>query len=301
MKMTSLLLAASVALGCGPAKPEPELASSAPQSGYAASYPTDVQAVTQGFGQNQAEVKKTVAAFGKYDSELKNPNYPHVLEIYERADDAGRSYSYVDRLREVQGAQTFFDAEKDEITKKVAGSAQYVAKQKGCDVDVSGAVAHALKESVEKQLEKRLHEGNEAHRLIDRYREELGKDNATVIERQADEISYAAYLAHVAVVEQKLELRRMIEESETVKKTADAFIAAEHDYASKPGRTDAERKASDERIAAMNKSKALIDSAVTQAKSSSEGMEDRITAIQKEYDDAIAKLKADLKAKAGSK
>jgi hypothetical protein len=287
--------------GCGPATPEPELASSARHAGYAQAYPTDVQAITADFGQDQAEIKKTVGAFDKYEGELKNPNYNYVLEIYQRADEAGRSYAYVDRLREIHDAKTFFDDEKDEITRKVSGSAQYVTKQKGCDVDVSGAVAHALKESVDKQLEKRLHEASEAHRLIDRYREELGKENAAALERQADEISYAAYLAHVAIVEQKVRLRRMIEEAETVKKTADDFIAAEHEYQSKSGRTAADRKASDDRIAAMNKSKALIDSAVTQAKTTSEGMEDRITAAQKEYDDGIKKLEESIRAKAGGK
>src|SRR5262245_22165176 len=129
--------------GCGPPKPEPELAPSAPHPGSAQAYPTDVQAITADFGQSQADIKKTVGGFDKYDGELKNPNYNHVLEIYQRADEAGRSYGYVDRLREIHDAKTFFDDEKDEITRKVSGSAQYVAKQKGCDVDVSGAVAHA--------------------------------------------------------------------------------------------------------------------------------------------------------------
>ena len=301
MKTAALLLAIPLALGCGGAKPEPELASSAPHAGYAETYPASVQAVTQDIGTDQLQVKAAVQNFPRYPDELKAPNYTHVLEVVQRADEEGKSYAYVDRVREIQGAKEFFDAEKDEITKKVSGSAQYVAKQKGCDVDVSGAVAHALKESVDKQMEKRLREASEAHRLIDRYREELGKENAEKLEHQADEITFASYQAHVDLVEKKLMLRRMVEEAETIKKTADDDIQAERKYQAEPKRTDAEKKAAEERIAAMNKSKAMIDSAVTQAKAASEGLDERIAEVQKVYEDGIAQLKKTLEGRAGGK
>ena len=96
-------------------------------------------------------------------------------------------------------------------------------------------------------------------------------------------------------------LRRMVEEAETIKKTADDYIQAERKYQSEPKRTDAEKKAAEERIASMNKSKAMIDSAVTQAKAANEGLDERITEVQKVYEDGIAQLKQTLEGKAGGK
>jgi hypothetical protein len=110
----------------------------------------------------------------------------------------------VEARREVDGARAFFDAEKDELLKKVAGAAQFAAKSKGCDMDVSGAVSHALKDTVEKRLVKRLREQSEAHVFIDRNQTALGKENVEKLLEQADEIAHASYLARVLIVEHKV-------------------------------------------------------------------------------------------------
>lgn len=292
------LAALALALAaCSAPKPEPEIASAAPQSRYAERYPTELQSATSAFGEGQVTAKKTIDAMPAYPAELKDVKQDQALAIVERADEAGRSYAYVERIREVDGAYRFFTEEKDEITKKVAGAAQFVAKQKGCEVDVSGPAAHALKESVDKQLEKRLRERNEAHALVDRYRESLGKENAAALEKQADAIAYTSYLVHIELVEQKVRISRLLTEIETVKKTTDDAIAAERAFQGEGSRTPAEKKASEERITALNKSKGLLEASVTQAKSTAETMEERLTTIQKQYTDAIAALRTKLGAK----
>ena len=175
----------------------------------------------------------------------------------------------------------------------------FAAKQKGCDVDVSGAASHALKETIEKRLEKRLREASEANVYIDRNQAALGKDNIEKLHEQADEIAYAAYLSHVVVVEHKVRLRRMLEEAETVKKSLDAGIRAEQAYQAESGRTPAEKKASEERAEKMRTAAAKVDSAVMQARTVSERADERVAAVTKTYDDAIGKLREDLKKRSG--
>ena len=278
------------AFGCSTPKPEPEIASSASQGGYAESYPNELQGAATAFSQDEAKIKETSGKYPGYSRDLKGPGKPYADEVYAKADASGRSQAYVDALRETRETKKFMDRDGEEITKKAAGAANYAAKQKGCDVDVSGAVMHAFKESMDKQLEKRLRDANEGYQVVDRNREIL-KEDAAVLEKQADEVAYASYLAHIDIVEQKLRVRRMVEEAETVKKTADAYIEEEREFQKKSGRTDAEKKASEQRIAEMQKAKANIDSSVQQAKGLSDVMDDRITQIQKDYDDALKQLK----------
>lgn len=287
------LLASLAALGvaCSTPKPEPEIASSAGQAQYAETYPADVQAVTRGFGEADAEAKELDATFSGFPEQLKRVDANRALDISIRADNAGRSRSYVDRSREVEGARRFYDAEKEEIGKKIAGTAQSVAKQKGCEADVGTPAAHALDDAMDKQLEKHLREKNDAHLLIDRYRASLGKENAAALEKQADSISRASYLVHIEMVETKVRLDALLAEAEQVKKTLDDHAAAERAFQADGARTDAEKKASAERLEAIEKSRGLWDSSITQAKDASEGIEDRIKAAQDRHAEAIEKLK----------
>jgi hypothetical protein len=290
-------LAASPA--CSAPKPEPEYATSTNHSHYARDYPADLGALTKGWNDRRAEARKIMADFSGYPGKFKDPpSWAHVGEVIDRADEDGRSYAYVERLRRVQGAAAFFDAEKDEINRKVAGSVAYTAKKKGCDEAIAGAAPPALKDAVEKQLEKELHEASEAQQLVDRYRGELGKENAAALEKEADDLARASYLVHIALVEDKLRMTRMVAEADAIKKTADDDIAAEKAFQQGKKVTDADKKASDARIADMNKSKAGVDAAVKQASGVVPSLEDEIKKIQKEYDDALESLRSKLKEKA---
>ncbi|MDI1448457.1 hypothetical protein [Polyangium sp. 6x1] len=285
------ILLATSAVACSAPKPEPEIASSATQPGYAQDYPTVIQQIVKDFGRDDDDARTLASGFSEYSKGLKAPDWSVVGDIHRTANDAGRSHAYVERTREVQGAAAFFVAEQDEIVKKVAGSATYVAKQKGCEVDLSGTVNKALSDSVGKQLEKRLRERNEAHAIIDQHRTKLGKEDAATLEEQADQISRSSYLVHIAMVEEKVRLRALIEEAEQVKKTLDDYIARER--ASQSKGDDAEKKASEARITRANESKAQIDSSLTQAREMEQKMEERIAAAQKRHNDAMTALLAD--------
>ncbi|WP_437790367.1 hypothetical protein [Sorangium sp. So ce693] len=287
------------ALGCSAPKPEPEIASSASQSGYAGRYPAELQATATSFGEREDLSKRATEQFASYPDQLKKPDWKQVLDVIEQADAAGRSYDYVERVRAVDGAVAFFNDNKEDLTRKVSGAAQYVVKQKGCDVDVTGATAHALEEGVERQLEKYVRERSEAHRRIERYRASLGKENAATLEKQADAVSFVSYVVHIDMVEHKLRLRRMLEEIETIKKSIDEAVEAERAFQSSGKRTDEEKKTSEARIEELGRSKAMLDSAATQAKQIDETMEERIAAAQKTYREAMDRLIATLRKNAG--
>jgi hypothetical protein len=289
---------ASLAAACAPPV-EPQIASSAGESAYAAEYPTALQAATEDLNNDEKKSQDLSGKFGGYPDALKSPPWAKVADIYDAADAEGRSYEYIEARREVDDAYFFFDSEKDEILKKVAGSAAYAAKQGHCDVDVSGAVSHALKEVVDKRLEKRLRDRSEANTLVERQSGALGKDNVDKLHDQADAIALASYLSHVKFVEDKLRLRRMLADSEAVKKTLDDAIRAEQAYGAESGRAPADKKASDERAEAMRKAAASIDSAVQQARTVEARLEERQLAVAKTYDDAMTKLREDVKKRAG--
>ncbi|MBK9264412.1 MAG: hypothetical protein IPM54_32010 [Polyangiaceae bacterium] len=296
--VASLLLFSAAGFGCSAQKPEPEVASSAAQPGYAQDYPGAVEQVMKDFGREDDDAKTLSSGFSGYDKELKAPDWKLVGDIHRKANDAGRSRAYVDRNEEIEGARAFFTAEQDEIVKKVGGSATYACKQKGADTDLSGTVSRSLSEVVEKQLEKRLRERNAAHEIIDRHRNELSKEDAAKLEVQADQIARASYLVHIAMVEEKVRLRALLEEAEQVKKTLDDYIAEERVHGTKSDK-EADKKASDARIERATQAKAQVDGALAQGREMEQKMEERITAAQKRHKEALDALLAveDKKAK----
>jgi hypothetical protein len=299
--LTTALLAVSLAVGAGCAeqKIEPVIASSAAHPAYAVTYPETLTAVATGFSERQTEVRKVIATFKDFPSRLKDPAWPRVVEVVERADEVGKSHAYVDRIQRVDGAHVFFETEKDELNRKVGGSAQYVVKQKSCDVDVTGAVSTSMKDTVDKQLEKELRDISEAHLVIERYKTVLKKENVAELDKQADAIEFASYVVHVDLVNDKLRLRRMLPEADKVKSTQEDAIAAEQKWQADKAATAADKKESQDRIAALKKSEVALESALTQAKSLEPKLEDELQKITKEYEDALAELVSRLKEKGG--
>lgn len=285
-------LVLSAATGCADHIPEPLIASSASQESYAVRYPQALTEATTSFSQVQTEIRKELTQMPSYPGKFKDPGWARVRDVLARADEAGKSTAYVERMRRIEGAFEFFSTEKDEITRKVSGSAQFLVKKKGCDVEVSGAVSGSLKDTVDKQLEKELRDANEAQHLVERYRTALGKENAAALELQADALSRTSYLVHIQLVEDKLRVQRMLNEATEVQRTFDAAIAAERAFQAEKRTTPAEKKASDDRIAEINKSRALLDSAVKQGDSLLPKLDEQVQGMTREYDEALSKLLA---------
>ena len=265
-------------------KPEPEIASSAGEFGYAARFPSALSSARAQLDAHESKAKRIIPKFANYPGEFDDPDWARVLGVVERADQAGRSGSFVARAREVDSVVGFFDDEKEVINRKVGGAADYAASQKGCKKSGAyGAATSALDKSVKKQVEERLREHNEAHLYIAENAEALGKGNLEKLEVQADEISYASYVTHIAVVEVKVRLREMVAQAEDVKSTLDRKIKEADAVVGDANRSDADKKAAEQSKEAAQKALESLDSEVKQAQFALEGIEERIKSLQEQY------------------
>lgn len=297
--LVPLALLAAPTFGCAAPKPEPEVASSATQPGYAQDYPATLEQIQKDFTRDDDDSATLSLVFAGYSKDIKTANWKVVADIHRRADESGRSQAFIERNEEVEGTRAFFAAEQDELVKKVGGSATFSCKQKGGDGELALIVSRTLFDAVKKQLEKRLRERNAAHEIIGRYRSELSKDDVAKLEAQADQISRASYLVHIAMVEKKVRLRELILEAEQVKKTLDDYMAAEEARKSKASK-DADKIESDARIDRAKQAKGKIDGALTPARELEKTIEERITAAQKRHKEALDALLAEEDKKAGS-
>lgn len=282
-------------------KQEPVVASAAGQSNYALHYPTAVDTLRTDYGTKRQEARTLVGNFPRYPDEMSGARSEDVWPVLERADEAGRSGSYVQERRSLENVRTFFNEERDDIGRRVAGSAQYVAQQKGCaNVEVGGAANAALKDAVDKRIEKRLREHNEGQAALERLRPTLGKERSDKLEKQADEVAEASYLVYIALPEIKTRLNEQLAEAEQVRKTLDAGLTSEGQFQATPGITDVDRKASNDRVTALNSSKGKLDGVVAQGQELSKRLDADIKDAQKEYADAFAALKTRFQSSGGA-
>jgi len=296
----ALLVFPAFGLGCNQREaPEPQIASSAGESGYAARFPSDLSAARGELQTDESNLNMLTGKFASYPGELDKPDWNRVLTVVDKADQAGRSQDYVDRAAETQTIQRFYDEEKDELNKKVGGAAQYAAIQKGCkEADVYGAAAHGLKEGFTKSLEKRLRDHNEAQAYIEDNQEALGKPNVPKLEKQADEIAYSSYLANIAVVQVKVRLKAMVAQGKDVSSTLDRTISDSQATVNDANRAAADKKAAQKRLEAAQKAKQSLDSEVQQTEQSLKDIDQRIKTIQDGYKKALDQLRTDIQNKA---
>jgi chromosome segregation ATPase len=287
-----------IALACSNQKPEPLYGSSAGQPSYAERYPERLGGTRGEYVEKESKAARLQSEFATYPEELSDPQWDHVEQVVVLADEAGQSGAYVQRLEENERVEAFFDEEKDELNKKVGGAAQYAAKQKNCDIDAYGATTHALEKAVEKQLEERLREHNEAHLYIDEHEEELGKPNIDKLKKQADDISYASYVAHVAGKQAKAELEEMIGEASQVESTLDKTIEDAQKVQNDEKASERRKKRAAERLERAQTAKNRIKSEVEQAQSALKELDQKIQQAEAAYDKALDELKQKIKAKA---
>ncbi|MET0591182.1 MAG: hypothetical protein ABW133_00680 [Polyangiaceae bacterium] len=299
----ALILVSASSLACASQKIEPQVASSAAQTHYAVDYPAALQDTANDYMNTEGGVGKRTAEFPKYPGQLKDPPWPLVVTIINRADEAGRSASYVEARREYEGTRTFFTQEGSEINRRVIGSAQAVIKKKDCDgdVDISGTIAGSLKDSVDKQLDKRLRAHSDAATLIERYRETLGKGNASALEKQTDDISEASYLTFIRSTELKARASALLQEASQVQKTLDQSIAEEKAFQGEAGRAAGDKKASADRVAKMEDAKVRVDRALPTLRTLEKEIDQRNAALKKEYSEALDTLRKAVETKATSK
>jgi hypothetical protein len=294
-----------LSLACQPPAKGPDLLPSSGQSAYALKYVDGLHASAKAIADAQQQERKLTTAFGSRVDELRKADWDLVRAVIDDSDAAGKSANFFDAHDQVDNVRAFWKDEKSAVDARVIGSAQNALKQAPCtstcaDLDVGGPAASALNEAIDKQLQKRLRASNDAFVLFARAHTALGAQNTAELERLADEVAQASYLVHVDLVVRRNRLERLLDDKNAVRTTLDRFVQEEKSYQAQPGRTDAERKASEQRVAEATKSSAELDGAAAQAQGSLKAAEQVLAAAVKDYDDALRSLrdKVDQKKKA---
>jgi hypothetical protein len=279
----------------------PVIASSSGQASYAVRYSAELSDATKRVADDESNAKTLSAGLDAQLGGLKKVDWNVVAQVVDDSDAAGKSADFVQARGDLESVRSFWTEEKDPITKKVAGNAQYAAQQANCtNADVAGAVSFSLNDSFDKELRQRLRGHNDAHVVIDRQGAALSKDDQAALEKLEDDVAEASYLVHVDIVQQRERVRALLADAEEVRKTLERFDQEESTYQAQAGRTEAERKASQDRIDVAMKAKSGIDAAVEQANAMMKDVDARIDAATKDYEDKLKALKDDIAQRAKS-
>ena len=280
------------AVACAPKAPQVEIASSAGEAGYAAAYPERFDAENKAFDAVVTDARAGMAALPAYPDQIGASDWNVVRGAYERADEAGRGEAYAEGVEKDDAVREFFDAERDDIGRRVTGAVQtHLSKEMtGVEVDVAGPVAYALKDSVQKRMEKRLEATNEAQQYLDRNAQAIGKKDADTLEAQVNALSRTCYLVNVAYTDQRLRVTRMRGEARDVKDTLDDEIKAEGTRCQDPALSKGDKQACDGRLAELQAARARLDEVVNGYSRKDEEMQATHDALVKEYKDAFGKL-----------
>ncbi len=277
-----------VCVSCAEPKPAPEMASSAGFSGYAVEYPSRLETSVARYHEAAAEARELMSGFAAYPDELKDPNWTQVRAVVQRADEGGRSRAYAAQQLENEHVQIFFEEEKDDLNRRVAGTVKNTIKKAECEceVEVYGKVTYALKDSVAKQLDKRVRHRSEAHRLVERYEKTLGKKNTKALNIQVEAITRASYIVSIVLPELWIDIERRVAEARRVKRTIEDALEAEREFAAHPEIPKNEKQASEQRISELEAARGTIDTIAESARGVVAQGENDIPAIRAEYETA---------------
>ncbi len=283
--LSSLALAA-----CARSGAPPVVASSASQPAYAITYTDDLAADSKALTDNLAAEKTTSAGFGAHIDDLKKIDWQKVMTIVKQADASGKSAAYAQAHVESTAVSDFWRDERDTIDAKVGGNAQYAAKQASCSADVAGAATFALNDNFDKEVRKRLRSRNDAFVVLERNRTAFGATNAAALEKLADEVAETSYLVHVELPRERERLRARLDDKGGVDKTLGRFVEDEKAFQAEPGRTEAEKKASNDRIMAASKTRGELDASAQHGKEQLDATDAQIDAARKDYEAALGAL-----------
>ncbi|RYZ06455.1 MAG: hypothetical protein EOO73_15895 [Myxococcales bacterium] len=305
MRRSKLLLCASfsllTSLACSK-QPPPLTAPSGEQPGYAEQYPSRLTALRTRFAEDEAKVQAALPQLEPAAQKLGNADPATVKELFELADETGKSQAYADQSLEAETVSRFWDEEKQPLHQKIAGAVSYQSKQKQCSKecgdDLAGVAAGASDRAVEKQLEERQQRVGELHRYVEDHEEQLGKPNVDAAEKQAGAIAQLSHLTYVRLEMYRRELEAALNDSSDVgstldrtQKDADAVLADAQ--ASKSRKALAEK-----RKASASAAKAALDAEVQQARQALADMEQRQKKLIADYEKSFGALTDALEQKA---
>jgi hypothetical protein len=283
------LFLASV-LACAPRQQETAVASSAESTVYASYYPEDVKAATAALTADKAEAQRLTTELTA--TELKQgTDAETIAQVIDRADEAGRSQAMVYARGETSTVRGFFEDERGPLSARISGATQQKLAEAQCqNAEVDGTVSYALRDGVDKQLEKRLRARNDAYLVIEHSRSALPNATVNSLQKLADDVAWGSYLVNVALLEDKRRLERMLVEKKQIQSTLERSIGEERGYRER-ARTDAEKKGSDARLDALTTSLAGLDGATAAADAEIKDLDAQIAKAKQDFNGALKSLK----------
>jgi hypothetical protein len=287
--LSGTVLMASL-LACAHEQKEPTVASSAESTVYAQYYPEDVKTATATLSADKAEATRLTTEI--QGTQLKQgASAETIAQVIDRADQAGRSEAMVFARGESTAVRGFFEDERGPLSARVSGAAQQKFADAQCqNTEVDGAVSYALRDGVDKQLEKRLRSRNDAYLVIEHAKSGLPNGSVPSLQKLADDVAWDSYLVHIALHEDKLRIERMLTERKQIQSTLEHSIEEERAFREK-ARTDGERKGSDARLDALTTSLASLDGTTQAAEAELKDLEPQIDKAQKDFEAAIKAVK----------
>ena len=284
----ALLAFALFASACAGSRLEPTVESSSSGPGYAVLYPETLAAATERFAADKERAHALSSALPQRAGDLKpGGDRELLLRVVNEADEAGRSQRLRGELAEQRAVERFWAEERGPIAARVTAAAQKQLSEGGCkEIDPQPAIAPALRDGVERQLERRARAANEAHRTIDQHKARLSASSLSAVQRLADEIALSSQYAHVVLVEDLRELDRAIGEQRAIAATLKRALDDERAIQADP-RNAADQRASQERVIEIEKSRAALQPSVERARAVMKDYEQQLDVAQREHAEAV--------------
>jgi len=293
---TILVGALLVALGACASRPlAPQTASSAGGIGYALSYPDATRAAAESFASHRKQARDLSGSFvARAPQPRSQEDRTQLLYVVDQADADGRREGSVEARRSERAVRAFWESERGAIGARVTSVTQKQLTDNGCtQVDSQPAVHQALRESVSRQLEKRLRRESEAQRYLEEIKGRLPAPTWSAAQRSAEDVAEASYLVYVALVDDVLELQRLQREHEQVVATLQSALERERSVQSGGAAArdvDASRERArlyENKLSAVQASQASLDRTLADA-------EPQLQEARDEYEQALAALRAKL-------
>lgn len=279
--------------GCSK-QPAPLTAPSGDKPSYAEQYPARLGSLRSRFATDEAKVKAALPQLEPAAQKLEKSDPETLKQLFELADDEGKSMAYADQALEAETVSRFWDEEKQPLHQKIGGAVVYASKQKECSKecgdDLGGVAAGASDRAVEKQLEERQQRQGELHRFVEDHEEELTKPNLDPAEKQANAIAQLSHIVHVRLELYRRELEGNISVASDVKSTLER-VEKESDEVLADAKASKSKKAlAEKRKQSAASARAALDGEVQQAKQELKDMEQREKQLAADYEKAFDAL-----------
>jgi hypothetical protein len=261
--------------------------SSADTVGYAIAYPDQVASAASSFAEHKLRAHELSIALTEHTPQLKaGDNGGLAYRVIAQADADGRREAFVQARRNDVELRSFWDSERGTLSARVVSAVKDAQTEAGCtQFDPQPVIQRALRDGLNRPLERRVRDESEAQRLLEQYRAYLTPASWQALQRLAAEVSFASYLVHVALVDDVTRLSRMVAERDQAWSTLWYALQEEQAFQASQAQSpkSAAVQASQERIARIQKSRAAMPMSNAKADNELFGYAEQLQLASDEY------------------